>query len=337
MQDLNSLAKLCLCEDYHYDQRSEVVERWAPLIQVAVQYYKHSTGENSKAHADRLADLLLERKRCLKFLGEPEDSKSDLVLNVIAHLDRLKADKLKAEATAMELQQTLLATQNQFLLFKKSSQASEDAIQRLNSMQEAHLLDLLEESENEILELRGTHKAELSRVKEELEDANKHKTALENSFAVLQADCKNINCQLDKERGSMSRLAEEKVALEGRLAEATAKAEGSLIQLEKASQENKTLHDENSSAVNQLDFLETKLSTAKDEIQQLKEIKLFTQQKLHQFQEEFKLIQRENSELGQEKSVLRGRITVLEEHVSSCWLHRFRTFAKRLSCVGKND
>jgi chromosome segregation ATPase len=316
-EGLSSLAKLCLCRDYHSSQRTEVVERWTTVIERATQHYKQLAGGNSEADADRLANLLLERQKCLRLLDEPDDSKSDLRMKVMAHLRNDALEKREAEAVKIKVQKTLSAVQNDLIVSREHSQALEEKLRHMELGQ----AELTEEHRSAVLQL-DRYKSELSSLTDVLEEANNNRKALRTSAAVLQTDFKNINQQLDEARSSMSRLEGGKVALESRLTEANGKIESNLTQLEKARQDNKTLRSDYSSALNQLGRLQTDLGIAEEEIQRLK-----------QSQTECQGIRRANSKLAQEKSILRGRIAALEEDISSCWLHRFRVWISRRRAI----
>jgi DNA repair exonuclease SbcCD ATPase subunit len=108
-QDLESLARLCLCESYHSHQWPQVTRRWKSVVATAV---KHHDKKSSTALASSIEDkcqllvLLFERRKCLEILGVQVDD-PDLVVKLTAYVSNTARERRENEAKVEQLQSDL--------------------------------------------------------------------------------------------------------------------------------------------------------------------------------------------------------------------------------------
>lgn len=217
-QDLEDLAKLCLCRDYHFSQWYQVAQRWKPTLAMAAKHHDRLSKGSSTADK-QLEKLLQERQKCLEVIGV-EDDDADLPTKLSAHLRGKPGAKSSNDVTVSRLQADLAAA-------RATISASEERVREVETELDRGKLKETESSGEHLAaawrieESRKSERARLAEMLAMLETANSDRGRLETVVNALKDDLGNANRSLEEERANTAELEEAKDDLERRLAEAT--------------------------------------------------------------------------------------------------------------------
>ncbi|KAK4154685.1 reticulocyte-binding protein 2 a [Chaetomidium leptoderma] len=98
-QDLEHLATLCLCHEYHYGQWFEVAQRWKPVVAQAVKNHERLSNEHGPAAIDSFkADMkmLQEELSSVRTVLSASEERRQVVEEELEHI-KLKESKLARE------------------------------------------------------------------------------------------------------------------------------------------------------------------------------------------------------------------------------------------------
>jgi chromosome segregation ATPase len=217
-QELEELAKLCLCRDYHFSQWYQVAQRWKPTLAMAVKHHERLV-KGSPAPDKQLENLLQERRKCFEVIGVNEDD-ADLPTKLSAHLRGKANARPSSDATVSQLQSDLAAARATLSASEERVREVEDELHR-GKLKETELSGERLAATWRIEESRKSERTRLAEMLAMLETANSDRGRLEAMVNVLKDDLENVNRSLDDEKTKTTELQEANDALERRLTEAT--------------------------------------------------------------------------------------------------------------------
>ncbi|KAK5655096.1 hypothetical protein OQA88_5995 [Cercophora sp. LCS_1] len=308
-KDLESLAKLCLCHQYHYDQWKSVSRRWTPVVGLAAQHCNRLSEDDG---AQKINSLLLERRRCLEALEQPQDDNRDLALAIRVFVASRSMQSSVATDTIAQLKAELSVAQNNLSASQKKLQGVTGDLQRAKAQE----IQLDREHGSEMLRIESTHRAEISRQMGLIEEAKNDRERLNGAVCGLHIELESVRRLLDEERRRVAALEEAKASLGSELKAANGKVEDKTIEC--------------STAMGQVTQLRGDLESARDDIRLLNDRCSVLDKTLLQSQQDLKMAQKESEELREGMATLQERVVAQQHDISSCWLHRFRAWINTL-------
>ncbi|KAK4032120.1 hypothetical protein C8A01DRAFT_51019 [Parachaetomium inaequale] len=246
-QELESLAKLCLCRDYHFSQWYAVAQRWKPALARAVKHHERLARGSVAAEKPQSENLASERKQCFKILGFKDDG-ADLPGKLSAYLRDNADAKHRIETTVAELQGDLAAAHVTICTSEDHLREMEGELHRAKT-RETELTEECLAAALQVQESRKAKRARLAEMLKGLESANNDRGRLENVVAVLRDELGSATRWLEEERAKADSREEAEEDLKRRLVEA----------IEAAAQANDLLEEEKTKA--------RELSGAKDDLE----------------------------------------------------------------------
>ncbi|KAK4236184.1 hypothetical protein C8A03DRAFT_35943 [Achaetomium macrosporum] len=267
-QDLESLARLCVCEGFHSNQWLQVARRWKSVVATAVQHHEKLVAKTSsivdKAQPEK---LLLERQKCLEILGAQVNER-DLVGKLTAYVSHNQSEKRENEAKLVQLQSELARS-----LLRELKQSFNEAKLREAALTEKYCVELNQLGQTAITEISRvgelagmTARAEFTRLGEEfsmymvrlLKETEEH---WEGRLAKEVEESSAVTRLLEEERLKSRGLEEAKAVLEHQLSEARTRNDH---QLDEEKDKTRRVEEANK-------YLEARFSEANAEAQRLLE------------------------------------------------------------------
>ena len=274
MEDLQGLAKLCLCRDWHYSQWNEVSLRWKPIVILATKQFEQLNPQTKfeqtgAVDAERFKKLLIERQRCFELLGIKVGTENVDLFGTLTSYHLSTGTKMREKETIIiQLRGGLSAAQLTLSSSQDQLRAANEEVKRAKLVQtqltvnhSAALSDLEEKRKSENARL-----AELQKLSDAAKDEQKR---LEIRLSIIENDLGTVNCLLSEEKVKTRKGEEAKKDLQRQLVEAKANAERSATQADKASQDIEALIKTHAAARDQINQLQTDLSAARDQSHRL--------------------------------------------------------------------
>lgn len=369
-EDLEVLARLCLCSDWHYRQWPQVVQRWEPVVAKAERDY------------ERMEKLVADRQSCLRALGQETDDHSDLPELLKARFAADAAAKAELEDALCQLKTGFSAAQNDLLAAQAQARTAkgelEQARLRETKLSEGHRAAIFElensrkserarlenvvaalqkevarhvegervradtlreaklDLEHRLAEATSMAENSASRVDELCQNIQAlaiDKETLETYIATLKTELDTTRRRLGEESSKTGNLQKANEDLERRLSEAQMVAKSSERGVDRLSRENQMLNDKYSSALDQLSTLRSDLASARDEVQRLKHDNSAMHKALQKSRADIDATGAQNAQLVQAKSALQARVAALEADISRQWRHRLRAMISKLRAI----
>lgn len=237
-EDLETLAKLCLCSDWHYSQWVTVSQRWDTIVAKAKQ--QHEQAVALQAATQKTERLLHERKQCFEMLGVKKETETADLLGALAayHLSNGIAQRESAIANT-QLQEKLSAAQNDLTSVQARLQTAETELEAAHRRQ-AVLTEEYRAAVFKVEESRKSERARLTELVKIVETANHERGRLETMVALLRAELEATARMLEEEKRNAEKVKEAKHGLELSLAEAVLK----LQDADRLAEERKALAEE---------------------------------------------------------------------------------------------
>jgi chromosome segregation ATPase len=267
MEDLQGLAKLCLCRDWHYSQWNEVSLRWKPIVILATKQFERlnpqtQLNQTGVVDAERFKKLLLERQRCFELLGIKVGTENVDLFGTLTSYHLSTGTKMRENETIIiQLRSGLSSSQDQL---RAANEEVKHAKLRQTQLTVSHSAALAHLEENRKSE--NARLAELQKVSDATKDEQKR---LEIRLSIIENDLGTVNRLLSEEKVKTRNGEEAKRDLQRQLVEAKANAESSATQADKASQDNEALIKTHAAARDQINQLQTDLSAARDQSHRL--------------------------------------------------------------------
>ncbi|KAK4096737.1 hypothetical protein N658DRAFT_510977 [Parathielavia hyrcaniae] len=223
-QDLEALAKACLCNE-HAPQWPQVVQRWRPILaNAAKQHDRVLAAPNGNGPADRVRTetFLLERRKCCDVLGLKHDL-GDLSAKLSAHLRIQDEARIKAEAAQSAAEEELQALKGELEQAKWEMAQLKDDLDRANAEACQPPACECQFPGSELDELRNAEAPRLAEMLKLVEAAKNDRNDLKTRIIALEKDCFSIAACLDAERNKSKALEHTRIELEEQLSTAAQK------------------------------------------------------------------------------------------------------------------
>lgn len=361
-RDLEGLAKLCLCHEYHSGQWLEVAQRWKPVVAKAVKHHERVSKEQASPFELTLlkiqlslnrADLSASEERRRVVEEELEHAKlkeSRLAQEHISSMTRLQesleAEKVRLTKSLNELNVTRgeLAKADAQL----SSLRQEVGVARGLLDEELTKTTTLEKAVKEGAEelrearrlLEEARKSRTQEVAQELEQRDRllaeeksKTTKVEEATKHLEhrllEEARRTERLLDEERAKIHALEETKEMLRRQLSDAEARSTQNAAEADKANRDNQVLLQDNAAANKHLDHLRTDLEDLRVEVQRRRDDGSVLARQLQTAQVDKQALLSTHSQLTAQNNALLRQIAALEASLAKCWRRRIRAWLER--------
>ncbi|GAB1314735.1 hypothetical protein MFIFM68171_04945 [Madurella fahalii] len=237
--DLESLAKLCLCSDWHRGQWARVAGNWKRVVARAVRHYERSSTQ--------MEQLILERQRCFELLGQQASIDADLSQRLSTRFMDDADLRDRMDVAFGDIESGLLAARQDLLASQAQMRTMEGELERAKLRQ----TELTEGHRAAIFQLEESRKSERARLE-----------------AVLREGLQKAGHCLEEEQARTNALREVNADLERRLSEATSMAESSAARVDDLCRDNEALCNEKKALETSVADLQTHLATATRQLQE---------------------------------------------------------------------
>ena len=216
-EDLESLAKLCLCREYHYPQWFEVAQRWRPVVAKAVEHHERLSKEHGPAATNPRKDTLEDTVRMLEIFmlkWKVEDLQKEL-------------SSVRTDLSTSEERRRVVEEELEHAKLKESKLAQEHVdlvipLQKSGEAEHARLVESLNELDATRSELAkaktqgSSLRREVGMVYRLLDEERPKRPALEEAVKGMERCVQEGAVKLVESRRSLEEAREmnEKVALE---------------------------------------------------------------------------------------------------------------------------
>ncbi|KAL2152262.1 hypothetical protein VTH82DRAFT_5446 [Thermothelomyces myriococcoides] len=239
-QELEKLAKLCLCWEHRDSQWwCQVSHNWKPAMADAAKLHERLTkGERiTNSNDSRWNNLLLERRKCFELLGiQNEDA------DLATELSTWLSNNEKTKSMVSELQGDLAAANTSIYHLEDRLRDMEAELHHARARETT----LIREHRDSILRIQETRRAEHDRLTGMLDlvkAANKDRRKLEGLLTALREELGNARSSLDREKANVRSLEESEADLRRRLAEAMSASAEANSSSKKGTGHTKTLEE----------------------------------------------------------------------------------------------
>jgi chromosome segregation ATPase len=331
-QDLEALAKLCLCREHHSGQWPETAQRWKPVVAKATKHHERfSKGQDPAVSESQLiiAKLGLEQFQKTLFAARTELADSE------ERRQGLEKDIELAKIAESKLAGELVATHK--LL-------DEERV-KITTLEE-EMARRVQEGGNELTEARRLfEEARVSMAKQaalmseqrdhSLAEERKKVTRLEQEIRDLGHRLSEASTKAERllsEEKSKTRLLDEtQAALMRRLSEAEAKSADCAAKADRARRENEALSRDKAAAAQQFGLLQTDLEGVRAEIRRRTDHGSVLERELNMARIDNQALRSAHSQLTAQNTELCEQISALENALAKSWHRRLSAWMHKVS------
>lgn len=333
--DIETLARLCLCQKYHSTQWLEVAQRWRLVIAKAIKHHERLSRSQELATAESqltIAKLGLEQFQKTLFAARTEFSNSEARRRAVEkELDHAKNSHLKVidelAVARRLLEEERLKTTN---LEDAARETDRSVRERDDELAEARRLveeaqTIMAESTALISERRDHLLAEEQAKATGLEQAIQH---LEHRLSEANAQAERIS----NEQQAKTRLLEEtQETLMQRLSEAEARATKCAAEAAEARRNHEALFRDNTAAAQQFEHLQTDLEGVRAEIRRRTDHGAVLEGELQKARHENQALLATHSQLRAQNTAFCEQVAILEASLAKCFRRRLSAWLRKSS------
>ncbi|KAK4118183.1 hypothetical protein N657DRAFT_405836 [Parathielavia appendiculata] len=261
-QDLEALAKLCLCKEHHAPQWYQVAQRWKYVVANAVKQHDRLAApkENGFSERVRIETLLLERRKFCEALGLKHDI-GDLSVKLSAHLTILDKAKTKAETAQSAAEKKLQEVKEEL------DQANEKLAQLKDDLDRAIAVGSQPAggyrfAVRQVDEIRNVEAPRLAEMLKLVEVAKNERNELKSRINALESDLSSVGCCLDEERAKSRAMEDSNIELEEQVATVTQRLAASEALLEEEREKTRELEEARGDLARRLSKANTEVKRA---------------------------------------------------------------------------